>query len=305
MSVQRTPPRDSLMSGGGSGSGSVPNLTTCSDESFVKYSNTRKRKERSEEEEYNKNLVSFRTEIMTFLNDFAKTQNENLSIIKDEIITIKDEIKTIKSATENFTLQVNQINNDIENIKIDYSITQEKIKNIEKEISMLKSTDFPSHSASNIKSPFLSYENLILELNERSEREKNVVIVGVPERNDKSLNARLTHDSEQYMQLISTLIENCPKPNKLMRLGKYVPGKDRPLKICYTNRETPKILLQNRSKLPEKIKMYSDQTPAQKRYLQHIKDELKRRLEDGEKDLVIKYNKGTPCITKIKNDKKN
>lgn len=306
MNVQRTPPRASLMSGSGSGtgSGSVPNLPTYYDESFVNF-NARKRKERTDEEEHKQDLESFRTDIMNFLNEFAKTQNEKLSNIRDEICEIKNEIKTIKTAKENFTQQLNKLNSDIENIKSDNSITKEKIKNMEQEISILKSTETRSESPS--KSLFSSHVDLILELKERSEREQNVVIVGIPEKNDKSFIARRTHDMEEFMKVATTLIENCPKPIKSMRLGKYITGKDRPLKICFANRDTPRLLLQKRSKLPENtnIKIYSDQTIAQKQYLQSVREELRKRLENGEDNLVIKYNKGIPFVTKMKDNQKN
>ncbi|KAL0810529.1 hypothetical protein ABMA28_010650 [Loxostege sticticalis] len=289
MNVQRTPPRASLMSGSGSGtgSGSVPNLPTYYDESFVNF-NARKRKERTDEEEHKQDLESFRTDIMNFLNEFAKTQNEKLSNIRDEICEIKNEIKTIKTAKENFTQQLNKLNSDIENIKSDNSITKEKIKNMEQEISILKSTETRSESPS--KSLFSSHVDLILELKERSEREQNVVIVGIPEKNDKSFIARRTHDMEEFMKVATTLIENY-----------------RPLKICFANRDTPRLLLQKRSKLPENtnIKIYSDQTIAQKQYLQSVREELRKRLENGEDNLVIKYNKGIPFVTKMKDNQKN
>lgn len=65
------------------------------------------------------------------------------------------------------------------------------------------------------------------------------------------------------------------------------------------------MLLQKRTKLSENIKIYSDQTPEQKRYLQIVREELDERLRNGEKDLKIKYFKGIPRITQIKSDQKN
>lgn len=302
MSLQRTPPRTTLISESGGGSGSVPNLSTYGDDSFTNI-NFRKRKERSEEQEYKKDFEIFRSEIMSFFKEFAKTQNENLSNIKEELSEIKGEIKTIKSATENFAQQLNQINNDIENLKSNNTTTQEKIKDLEKEISLLKCSEVSHHSTS--KTPPLNHENLILELKERSNREKNIVIVGILEKNDKNYKVRQSHDMEAFIKLATLVIGNCPTPTKTMRLGKYVADKHRPLKICFDNNETPKILLRNKAKFPEDIKIYSDQTPAQYEYLQSVKEELERRSQNGEKDLTIKYFKGIPRIIVNKVDQKN
>lgn len=301
MSLQRTPPQASLTGGSGSGSGSVPNLTTFDDDT-VGYINTRKRKERSEQEEYKNDFQSFRSEIMLFLKEFATAQNSNFSIIREEIAEIKDEMKTIKSMTENYAQQLEQVKEDIKNIKIDNSMTQEKIKNFEKEITEIKCIDFSNNSTS--KSP-PCHEHLLLELKERSERAKNLVITGITEINDKNYKIRSNHDIEEFFKLATAVHGDCPKPNKSIRLGKYVPGKDRPLKICFSDTMTPKLLLKNKSKFPENIRIYYDQTPAQKKYLQSIKSELEKRLKNGETDLTIKHIKGTPQIVKDIYNKKN
>lgn len=302
MNLQRTPPHTTLTRGSGSGSGSVPNLSTYEDDS-INNINTRKRKERCEQEEYKNDFDSFRAEIMLFFQSFAETQNKTISDIRSEISEIKDEIKAIKSVTENFALQLDQINDDIKNIKSDNTITQHKIKKIENELSQLKTRETTDHTTS--KSLPLSHENLILELKERSEREKNIVIIGIPEKNDKNYIARRTHDIEEFSKLTLPVLKDCPKPTNAVRLGKYVPGIDRPLKIYYHNSEIAKLILQNKTKFPENVKIYSDQTPAQKRYLQSVKKELSERLENGEEHLIIKYIKGIPRIVKNKTFQKN
>lgn len=131
------------------------------------------------------------------------------------------------------------------------------------------------------------------------------MIVGIPEKEERSYAARQIHDIEEFTKIANSLIENCPKPIKAIRLGKYKANKDRPLKICFDNNNVPRMLLQKRTKLSENIKIYSDQTPEQKRYLQTVREELDERLRNGEKDLKIKYFKGIPRITQIKSDQKN
>lgn len=302
MNLQRTPPQATLTGASGSGGGSTPNLTTIDYDSTGNV-NTRKRKERSEQEEYKNDFENFRSEIMNFFKEFAATQNSNSSIIREEIAEIRDEIKTIKSITENYAQQLEQVKEDIKNIKNDYSMTQEKMKNLEKEISDIKSADCSDNLTS--KSSLPCQEHLILELQERSERAKNLVVTGITEINDKNYNTRGNHDIEEFMNLVTLVLGDCPKPSKSMRLGRYIPGKDRPLKICFDDGVTPKLLLKNKAKFPENIRIYYDQTPAQKNHLQTVKNELKKRLENGETDLIIKYIKGIPRIVKDKINKKN
>lgn len=306
MNLQRTPPSSILTSGSESAGGSVPNLPTVADGSFIGI-NPRKRKERTEEQDYQTDFTSFRNDIMKFLEDFGRTQNENFTHIRQEISEIKNEIKTIKSTTESFTQQFEKINNDIQNIKLTSNTTQDKIKIIETEISQIKDQQYAASSTP--KPPplpsILGREDLILELKDRCDREKNIVVVGILEKNDKNLYSRRIYDNEQVMKVISPLYENCPVPNKTIRLGKYIPNKSRPVKIYFESTDTPRHLLRNKTKLPENIQMYADQTPTQRQYLQSVKEELNERTDNGEKDLIIKYIKGTPRIVINKANPKN
>ncbi|KAL0859560.1 hypothetical protein ABMA27_010702 [Loxostege sticticalis] len=292
MSLQRTPPQATLTGGSGGGSGSLPNLITYEEDS-IDYINTRKRKERCEQEEYKNDIASLRADIMIYFKEMSNTQNENLKIIREEMREIKDEIKAIKSVTENFTEQLKEVNDDIKNIKLNNTTTQEKICHLEKEISHLKTKVNSDNLMA--KSPLLKCENLIQELKDRSDREKNIIITGIPEKTDKHFNVRRIHDIEEFTKLATSVIVDC----------KYVPGKNRPLKISFNKNDTPKLLLQNRAKFPDTVNIYSDQTPTQKQYLQSVKEELKKRLDEGEKDLIIKYIKGIPSIIETKPNQKN
>lgn len=129
--------------------------------------------------------------------------------------------------------------------------------------------------------------------------------VYVPETNNKNYHSRQTYDIEEIMKLTASIIENCPIPIKSKRLGKYVPGKNRQLKVFFSNSKKSKLLLRNKTKLQESIKFYSDQTPAQNKYLQSVMEELNKRLENGEKDLIIKYFKGIPQIVDNGTSQKN
>lgn len=71
-----------------------------------------------------------------------------------------------------------------------------------------------------------------------------------------------------------------------MRLGKYTSNKSRPIKAYFNNSETPKYLLRIKVKLPENIKLYADQTPTQRCFVQSLREKLNKRIENGEKDLI-------------------
>lgn len=288
--------------------GSVPNLATYTeDEDFPKKmneTNLSKRKVRTEEWEYKMDFANFKKEIMDLLQGFGKTQSENLTQIKDEILEIKSEIQTVKLATENFTHQFDRLNNEITNIKSQNSETQDKIRQIETEMTMLK-IQKGAEASSSAPQDVLASEELLHELKDRCDREKNIVVVGIPEKNEKNSKLRRNYDEEEVGKVISTLDKDCPKPIKSIRLGKYIPEKNRPVKVYFSDTNTPRSLLRQKSSLPENIQIYADQTPSQKQHWQSMKEELKKRTENGEKDLLLKYIKGIPKIITSTTNPKN
>ncbi|KOB75078.1 putative tick transposon [Operophtera brumata] len=76
----------------------------------------------------------------------------------------------------------------------------------------------------------------------------------------------------------STVVyQDCPKPLKIIRLGKYNADKPRPVKVIFQSPDTPKDLLKNKLKMHEPVKLYSDQTQVQRSYMQSLIVEIKRR----------------------------
>jgi hypothetical protein len=113
----------------------------------------------------------------------------------------------------------------------------------------------------------------------------------------------MAKDECDILCTFTSLNINIPKPSKILRIGKYSTNKARSIKICFDAPDPAKTLLRNKNKLPENIRIYSDQTPAQISFLNSIRDELKRRESNGETDLTIKYFYGMPTI--VKSDSKN
>ncbi|KAL0818603.1 hypothetical protein ABMA28_009036 [Loxostege sticticalis] len=276
-SLHKTPPKATLLGESGSRSvgGSTPNLSALDIEEYVNI-NSRKRKERSHDQDYKQDFAAFQAEIMSFFENFAKTQNENISKISTDISEIKEEMKSMKAVTENLTQKLNNVCCEMQEIKTEYAKTKEKITLMENDIFQIRENQQTQNQTP--KSLISSNEDIISELKDRNDREKNIIIVGIPENNNKNSAARRAYDHEMVTKTIA---------------------------VCYDNVDIVRHLLRNKSKLPESLKLYSDQTPSQKIYLQTVIEELKRREDAGESDLTIKYNKGIPKIVKTKIPPKN
>lgn len=256
----------------------------------------RRRREREYDSEttFTEELNKMRIEMQSFFQNMTTTLNQIHNKISQEISDTRQEMKEIKSATENLISEYHTIRNEIENMRQQNSSIQEKISQLNSDINTCKSIC----TTSPVNPPPLTYENITLEVQDRCHRQKNIIIAGVLELNDINTNNRREHDKQQVIKIIKSISENCPMPKTIFRLGKFVPGKNRSLKVCFETQDTASYILRNRKLKDTNIRIYWDQTPAQQKYLQSLKTELAQRQQSGETNLTIKYSNGIPKITK-------
>lgn len=139
-------------------------------------------------------------------------------------------------------------------------------------------------------------DDAVYELQERSRREKNIIITGIPEIPNKNTGERRESDSNEATKIIQSLYKDCQVPINTIRLGKYVANKNRNLKVILDSSKTAKNILKNRNSIIGDHKIFSDQTPTQRKVIGELRAELSQRQQNGETSLVIKYIKGAPKI---------
>ncbi|CAG4975114.1 unnamed protein product [Parnassius apollo] len=129
----------------------------------------------------------------------AKTQTENLHRIAQDVSAIKEEISLIKITTDLLSSEQVKIKSCISGFRANI---QKKVETIENKIASLK-----SGSTSAIPAPSFSYEDLISETYERSQREKNVIIRGIKEIRSSNSEEKNIHDSEEVKKIIKWLFQ--------------------------------------------------------------------------------------------------
>lgn len=145
------------------------------------------------------------------------------------------------------------------------------------------------------------------EIREREHRKRNLVVYGVEEMNSEEPEERKCHDVNIIKKLLeSQRVEVETNNIKVYRIGRRENGKVRPVRVILNSfEEVKKVFL--KAKDIKKTTKYSglsfssDRTKQEQNEYQAKKEELKNRMEKGEKDLKIKYVKGKPQILKIKN----
>lgn len=258
---------------------------TSDDEGNRTQAALRKRKQRD--------CCDVRSELNKFREEIVSLLQTNLALMRDEFSAIKEQISEIKDTTNKMLADQNDMKADILLLKKDSSATKSMVSTLESKVQTIE-TNQPKAGISEV----LANEKIINELQERAVRSKNLIIVGLPEQTAAEKLARQSGDKNDAQETLQSIVSKNHKILKTFRLGKYIPGKTRPLKVFLENQSEVKEILRNRNKLPDKLRVYSDRTPTQKTMMQELSQELNRRKNNGEANLTIKYVNGIPKIIK-------
>lgn len=150
-------------------------------------------------------------------------------------------------------------------------------------------------------------ENLMMEVQERTNRSLNFMIYNAKEHESSELKTRIEEDKKVVSKVIELMgiEETTGKILKVIRVGKKSPNKNRPLKvICLTN-DFVNLVIKFRHKLySTELRVSRDQTKLQQNHWKSLRNELKSREDKGENNLIIKYIRGMPQIVP-RNTQKN
>ena len=178
------------------------------------------------------------------------------------------------------------------------------IVQLQDEIKILKS-QVSANDTRNIcnTTQLMESEKIIQEITERNKRENNLIIFNIKEANRSSKQDQINADTVYVNDLMSQLVINGPISTPV-RIGKFGPSNDlqcRPIRIRLNSTNDVLTAIKNFKKVKSvdqfaQVNMSRDRTPMQMKIFKSVKDELKRRIDSGDKDLKIMYRSGIPTI---------
>ncbi|KAJ3646392.1 hypothetical protein Zmor_023982 [Zophobas morio] len=195
------------------------------------------------------------------------------------------------------------IGNDLNSLKKSIVALQEQIKVLKETISATKTTIIPTANTNAL----LEIEQSIQEISERDKRKCNIIIYGLKEANNMSKQQQIAADANIVQKLTTDLqISESSSP---VRLGKYDPSKDsqmRPIQITLNSAEAAFTAIGNFIKLRSSnkwtnVSISRDRTPMQIKLFKAVKEDLKRRTDNGENGLKIIHRNGIPTIVSTEN----
>lgn len=151
----------------------------------------------------------------------------------------------------------------------------------------------------------LSFENFYDEIKDRERRSSNIMVYNVEESSDQDVSATINHDKSQVSKIFHIMNINEDHISKVIRIGQVKKDSKRPIKIILKERNQVSLILRNKHKLKGKMNCVidTDKTNLERSVCKKVHVEFKKRLEDGENNIKIRYIKGMPKILDMsKND---
>lgn len=172
-----------------------------------------------------------------------------------------------------------------------------RMATLEGELSVYKNIP-PAVTTTNLQTNNIC--GIIAEMNDQNLREKNIIICNFPESEATTQTDIMKDDTASIKKIIFDLDNSTNSLDlKVYRIGKRDTNKPRGVKVEFPESKWPKILLSKKHSLKNNIRMYPDQSVAQRNYLNNLRIELKDRQSSGEQDITIKYINNHPTIVKL------
>lgn len=154
------------------------------------------------------------------------------------------------------------------------------------------------------------FELFMQEFEERQARKSNIIIFGAPEQDSRLATAsRLNNEKTEVSNLLTKIHPNLTLPTevKVSRLGKFIATNERPrpMRVNLGAEKLVHEIIRNFISAKSTdgqlrhLSISFDRTPRQLDYLKKTKSELRRRQDNGETNLKIKFHRGIPSIVPL------
>ena len=147
------------------------------------------------------------------------------------------------------------------------------------------------------------------EREEREKRQHNIILWNFPESNHTTKTEARADDMKRAQEMIQNIVElDEDELTEPLRLGgkRHEDGRPRCLRFRVTNIETKKEILRyarnlNNKDTPQAERIYinPDMTPAEREHHRRLREEIKERTKNGEKDLIIRDKQIVQRVTKV------
>nr|CAH7754820.1 unnamed protein product [Callosobruchus chinensis] len=239
------------------------------------------------------------------------TPSDPLALILCQLSTMANDIRDIKNSQTQLSADVAHCRTLLQQHSDTIARHHDSIISCEASIQQLQNTqaslsctiaNIESRLASSMSNAEISADSATNNTSTQAEaleilrRSHHIILRGIPEDNN---------DTNTVIDIINHID---PSANSyrlsVARLGAATTSRPRLIRVGFASPVIAKAILRRKNSILshpvyKSIKISDDKTPSQMRELQNLRDELKRRLTTGERNITIKYVRGRPSIIQI------
>ncbi|KAL4082940.1 hypothetical protein QTP88_029458 [Uroleucon formosanum] len=201
------------------------------------------------------------------------------------------------------TLQFEELKKDLKQLSLQIIELKAENTTLRSELNILKGKITSLEDAGSPSQSSHVISQILQESFERQRCSLNTIIYGVPESSSASAAQRISDDCSSIRSLLEPHSLVIPDNSKVIRLGKVVAGKSRPIKLlCGSSESSSKLvsdfrdLVKNGIQFPTGFRIVSDKTLMQRTLLRSCYAELENCKLNGETNLEISYVNGAPQV---------
>lgn len=243
-------------------------------------------------------IVNLLSDMRTRLDSLEKTKVDFLSFKETELPKLESDVMSLKGNAVQTHNQIKLLTEKLE--ELDSKMGNDFTSNNFSESTSLSQ---PSNKNYSISSNFKTFK----EYNERQKRLNNLIIYNFPENVDSHGSSKSIVDSSKINELLSKFeIKTKITSKNIIRLGKYVKDKIRPIRLKMDNRGDVSKIISNWQALPKDLVVTFDLTVDQRSKYKILKNEVRQFNKDNKEASfykVVRFHEGEPII--LKKDKKN
>ncbi|XP_077255245.1 uncharacterized protein LOC143893584 [Temnothorax americanus] len=200
------------------------------------------------------------------------------AIIREEFTIFREELASLYRA-------------DIEQIAAEMQGLTEKVTEIENKIS--------SASAS------INHEEIMEEISERERRSSNLIFYNIEESNSPSSS---TDDGSNDLATAEEIIRKIrplnPPRIKIRRLGTFIQGHARPLRVSLPSRSDAIDILRGKNSYSGPVAIKQDLTKKQRDHFVCVKKRFESLKDTGVTDMTLRFINGVPKIVKASTNRR-
>lgn len=234
-------------------------------------------------------------DLMNAITGLQKSQADILSTNSKLSKDLAGHIVDMRKKFDKLYSQILELKAENSSLRSDLVVLNNKV------VALETTMDKPSQNSS------CDVPQLIHEMLERDKCSSNVIIHSLPESSSEVLANRITDDHKSITDVLNHCDFVLPVNAKLVRLGRPVLNKTRPLKVILSSKEDATSLIgafvavKKSGSIPfnDSISIVRDKAKMERDMLRAAHQEHSRRVNAGETNLRVGYHNGVPKVLSV------